>query len=112
MSVFLSASGSGYRTCRMMSRTARSIGISVGHDRQHVVSRADAAADRSVPLRYRGAGRARHRIKQGNRARTGQRAAGREVADLVGPLLFLAGPASDFVNGQVLYVDGGMLSVL
>jgi len=35
-----------------------------------------------------------------------------EVADLVGPLLFLAGPASDFVNGQVLYVDGGMLSVL
>jgi gluconate 5-dehydrogenase len=34
------------------------------------------------------------------------------VADLVGPLLFLAGPASDFVNGQVLYVDGGMLSVL
>jgi gluconate 5-dehydrogenase len=35
-----------------------------------------------------------------------------EMADLVGPLLFLAGPASDFVNGQVLYVDGGMLSVL
>ena len=25
---------------------------------------------------------------------------------------FLAGPASGFVNGQVLYVDGGMLSVL
>ncbi|MEU5593977.1 glucose 1-dehydrogenase [Streptomyces sp. NPDC020298] len=34
------------------------------------------------------------------------------VEDLVGALIFLASPASDFVNGQVLYVDGGMLSVL
>ncbi|MER5428981.1 SDR family oxidoreductase [Streptomyces sp. NPDC002588] len=34
------------------------------------------------------------------------------VEDLVGALLFLASPASDFVNGQMLYVDGGMLSVL
>ncbi|WP_149823938.1 SDR family oxidoreductase [Streptomyces tailanensis] len=33
------------------------------------------------------------------------------VEDLVGALLFLASPASDFVNG-LLYVDGGMLSVL
>ncbi|MFD8914481.1 SDR family oxidoreductase [Streptomyces sp. NPDC059575] len=32
--------------------------------------------------------------------------------DLVGGLLFLASPAADFVNGQVLYVDGGMTSVL
>ena len=32
--------------------------------------------------------------------------------DLVGALIFLASPASDFVGGQVLYVDGGMLSVL
>jgi gluconate 5-dehydrogenase len=34
------------------------------------------------------------------------------VRDLVGPLLFLASPAADFVNGHILYVDGGMLSVL
>jgi NAD(P)-dependent dehydrogenase (short-subunit alcohol dehydrogenase family) len=34
-----------------------------------------------------------------------------EVKDLVGPLLFLASPAADFVNGHILYVDGGMLSV-
>jgi gluconate 5-dehydrogenase len=34
------------------------------------------------------------------------------VDELVGPLIFLCSSASDFVNGQVLYVDGGMLSVL
>jgi gluconate 5-dehydrogenase len=34
------------------------------------------------------------------------------VTDLVGALLFLVSPASDFVNGQIVYVDGGMLSVL
>jgi gluconate 5-dehydrogenase len=32
--------------------------------------------------------------------------------DLVGALLFFASAASDFVNGQILYVDGGMTSVL
>jgi gluconate 5-dehydrogenase len=44
----------------------------------------------------------------------GRTPAGRwgRVEDLVGALLYLASPASDFVNGQLLYVDGGMLSVL
>lgn len=32
--------------------------------------------------------------------------------DLVGALVFLASAASDFVNGQVLYVDGGMTAVV
>lgn len=32
--------------------------------------------------------------------------------DLVGALVFLCGRASDFVNGQIVYVDGGMLAVL
>ncbi|MER7082881.1 gluconate 5-dehydrogenase [Saccharopolyspora kobensis] len=44
----------------------------------------------------------------------GRTPAGRwgRVSDLVGALLFLASPASDFVNGQLLHVDGGMTSVL
>ena len=32
--------------------------------------------------------------------------------DLVGAAVFLAAPASDFVNGHVLYVDGGWLAAL
>lgn len=30
--------------------------------------------------------------------------------ELIGTAVFLASPASDFVNGQVIYVDGGMLA--
>jgi gluconate 5-dehydrogenase len=32
--------------------------------------------------------------------------------DLVGVAVFLASPASAYVNGQIIYVDGGMLAVL
>lgn len=35
-----------------------------------------------------------------------------EPQELVGTAVFLASPASDYVNGQIIYVDGGMLSVL
>ena len=35
-----------------------------------------------------------------------------QVEDLVGTLIYLASDASGFVNGQIIYVDGGMLSVL
>jgi gluconate 5-dehydrogenase len=45
---------------------------------------------------------------------TGRTPAGRwgQVQDLVGSLIFLASHASDFVNGHILYVDGGMSCVL
>ena len=32
--------------------------------------------------------------------------------DLTGPAVFLASNASDFVNGHVLYVDGGILAYI
>ena len=35
-----------------------------------------------------------------------------EPEDLVGPAVFLASEASDFVNGHVLYVDGGILAYI
>ena len=44
----------------------------------------------------------------------GRTPAGRwgRVEELVGTLLFLVSPAADYVNGQIIYVDGGMSSVL
>lgn len=35
-----------------------------------------------------------------------------DTRDLVGTLVFLASAASDFVNGQTIYVDGGMTAVV
>lgn len=35
-----------------------------------------------------------------------------DSADLVGPAVFLASKASDFVNGHILYVDGGILAYI
>ena len=35
-----------------------------------------------------------------------------QLDELVGALLFLSSPASSFVNGQIIYVDGGMTAVV
>ena len=35
-----------------------------------------------------------------------------DAADLQGPAVFLASDASDFVNGHILYVDGGILAYI
>jgi gluconate 5-dehydrogenase len=45
---------------------------------------------------------------------TGRTPAGRwgRSDELVGTLLYLSSPASDFVNGQIVYVDGGMTAVV
>ena len=44
----------------------------------------------------------------------GRTPAGRwgQVDDLVGAALFLSSPASNYVNGHVLYVDGGMTATI
>ena len=34
------------------------------------------------------------------------------LEELQGACIFLASSASDFVNGQILYVDGGMLATV
>ncbi|MEV8378757.1 SDR family oxidoreductase [Kribbella sp. NPDC056861] len=35
-----------------------------------------------------------------------------QVDDIVGPAIWLASSASDFVNGQIIYVDGGLTAVI
>ena len=35
-----------------------------------------------------------------------------KAEDLGGPAVFLASEASDFVNGLILYVDGGILAYI
>ena len=35
-----------------------------------------------------------------------------DPSELVGTAIFLASRASDFVNGQIIYVDGGILASL
>jgi len=45
------------------------------------------------------------------RARTPSRRWGKPE-ELIGTAVFLASAASDYVNGQIIYVDGGMLAVL
>lgn len=58
--------------------------------------------------------RALHDDPEFNRWICGRTPAGRwgDPAELVGAAVFLASGASDFVNGQVLYVDGGLLAAV
>lgn len=84
-----------------------------GHVRRPRAARHPGQRHRPRLLRHRAdlrAGRGRGVQRLG----AGRTPCGRwgKVEDLVGALLFLSSPASDFVNGQLLYVDGGMLSVL
>ena len=65
----------------------------------------------TAPLRERQADGSRHPFDQFIRAKTPAERWG-TPEDLMGPALFLASDASDFVNGQVLYVDGGILAYI
>lgn len=69
------------------------------------------ATSQTAPLRERQADGSRHPFDSFIVSKT---PAGRwgEIQDLEGPAVFLASDASNFVNGQILYVDGGILAYI
>ena len=69
------------------------------------------ATPQTAPLREIQADGSRHPFDQFIIAKTPAARWG-NAEDLVGPAVFLASAASDFVNGHVLYVDGGILAYI
>lgn len=69
------------------------------------------ATPQTAPLRERQADGSRHPFDQFIIAKTPAARWG-TTEDLMGPAVFLASAASDFVNGHVLYVDGGILAYI
>lgn len=69
------------------------------------------ATPQTAPLREVQKDGTRHPFDQFIVAKTPARRWG-TPEDLMGPAVFLASNASDFVNGQVLYVDGGILGYI
>lgn len=69
------------------------------------------ATPQTAPLREKQADGSRHPFDQFIIAKTPAARWG-EAEDLMGPAVFLASDASDFVNGHVLYVDGGILAYI
>ena len=69
------------------------------------------ATPQTAPLREKQADGSRHPFDSFILAKT---PAGRwgEPVDLMGPAIFLASDASNFVNGHILYVDGGILAYI
>ncbi len=69
------------------------------------------ATPQTAPLREIQPDGSRHPFDQFILAKTPANRWG-EAADLAGPAVFLASSASDFVNGHILYVDGGILAYI
>ncbi|MBN2767103.1 MAG: gluconate 5-dehydrogenase [Paludibacteraceae bacterium] len=69
------------------------------------------ATPQTAPLRETQADGSRHPFDQFIIAKTPAARWG-NAEDLVGPAIFLSSAASDFVNGHVLYVDGGILAYI
>jgi gluconate 5-dehydrogenase len=69
------------------------------------------ATPQTAPLRERQADGSRHPFDSFIIAKTPAARWG-STDDLTGPAVFLASEASDFVNGHVLYVDGGILAYI
>ncbi len=69
------------------------------------------ATPQTAPLREPQPDGSLHPFDQFIRAKTPANRWG-EAADLAGPAVFLASEASNFVNGHILYVDGGILAYI
>lgn len=69
------------------------------------------ATPQTAPLRERQPDGSRHPFDQFIVAKTPQARWG-TPEDLMGPAVFLASDASNFVNGHILYVDGGILAYI
>lgn len=69
------------------------------------------ATPQTAPLRERQADGSRHPFDQFIIAKTPAARWG-ATEDLAGPAVFLASDASNFVNGHILYVDGGILAYI
>jgi gluconate 5-dehydrogenase len=69
------------------------------------------ATPQTAPLREKQADGTPHPFDQFILAKTPANRWG-EAEDLAGPAVFLASAASDFVNGHILYVDGGILAYI
>ena len=69
------------------------------------------ATPQTAPLREIQPDGSRHPFDQFIIAKTPQERWG-EAEDLAGPAVFLASDASNFVNGHILYVDGGILAYI
>ncbi len=69
------------------------------------------ATPQTAPLRERQPDGSRHPFDQFIVAKTPAARWG-TPEDLMGPAVFLASEASDFVNGHILYVDGGILAYI
>jgi gluconate 5-dehydrogenase len=69
------------------------------------------ATPQTAPLREKQADGSMHPFDAFIRSKTPANRWG-EPEDLIGPAIFLASEASDFVNGHILYVDGGILAYI
>ncbi len=69
------------------------------------------ATPQTAPLRERQPDGSRHPFDQFIVSKTPAARWG-ETDDLMGPAVFLASDASNFVNGHILYVDGGILAYI
>lgn len=69
------------------------------------------ATQQTAPLREKQADGSRHPFDQFIISKTPQARWG-TPEDMMGPAVFLASDASNFVNGHILYVDGGILAYI